>query len=320
MVVVRSRTVSIRHRRRNVGGELGQQRFYVLDRVDDVGARLLVDREQDRLGVVVIGSGETVGSGGDGATDVAYPHRGAIAIGDDDVVERFGLDDLVVGLDGQAGARSRERALGRIGRRIDECAADFLQRQAAGGELCRIDLDPDRRALLAAERDQGDARHLGNLLGEEAVGIFVDDGDRQGVRAGRQDQNRRIGRIELLVGRWRGHGLRQGLARCRDRRLHVLGGEIDVAIEAELYRDRCGAERAERGHLRDAGDLADLAFQRRRDRGWPWSRRLRPQASPSPARSGSRPAAAARPAGTGMRRGRGTPARPPSAMSPPAAG
>ena len=215
----------------------------------------------------MIGSGETVGSGGDGATDVAYPHRGAIAIGDDDVVERFGFDDLVVGLDGQARARSRERALGRIGRRIDECAADFLQGQATRGELCRIDLDTDRRALLAAERNQGDARHLGNLLGEEAVGIFVDNGDRQGVRAGRQDQNRRIGRIELLVGRRRGHALRQGLARCRDRRLHVLGGEIDVAIEAELYRDRCGAERAERGHLRDAGDLADLAFQRRRDRG-----------------------------------------------------
>jgi hypothetical protein len=73
-----------------------------------MGARLLVDREQDRLSVVVIGRGETVGGGCDGAANVADPHRCAVAIGDDHILEQLGFDDLVIGLDGQAGARTRQ--------------------------------------------------------------------------------------------------------------------------------------------------------------------------------------------------------------------
>ena len=52
-----------------------------------------------------------------------------------------------------------------------------------------------------------------------------------------------------------------------DRRLHVLGGAVDVAAELELQRDGARAEGADRRHLRDAGDLAELAFQRLRHRG-----------------------------------------------------
>ena len=55
-------------------------------------------------------------------------------------------------------------------------------------------------------------------------------------------------------------------SRRRDRRLHVLRGRVDIALEVELNGDRRRAERAERRHLRDAGDLPDLTFERRRDR------------------------------------------------------
>jgi hypothetical protein len=46
---------------------------------------------------------QTVGGGRDTAADVADPHRCAIAIGDDDILERLGLDNLVIALEGQAG-------------------------------------------------------------------------------------------------------------------------------------------------------------------------------------------------------------------------
>jgi hypothetical protein len=45
---------------------------------------------------------QTVGGGRDTAADAADPHWCAIAIGDDDVLERLGLDNLVIGLEGQA--------------------------------------------------------------------------------------------------------------------------------------------------------------------------------------------------------------------------
>ena len=163
--------------------------------------------------------------------------------------------------------RRRQRSLRRVGRGGHQRAADLFERQSARGELGGIDLNPDRRSLLAADGDLSDARHLRDLLRQIAVGVFVDLRQRQGVGARRKDEDRRVGGIELLVGRRRRHGLRQRLARSRDRRLHILGGKIDVAVEVELNRDRGGAERAERGHLGDAGNLAELPLQRRRDRG-----------------------------------------------------
>src|SRR5712692_8853766 len=70
-----------------------------------------------------------------------------------------------------------------------------------------------------------------------------------------QHHDRGIRRIDLAVDRRIGHRLRQELARCRDRRLDILGGEIDVAVEVELDDDLAYAERAQRGQLGDAGDL-----------------------------------------------------------------
>jgi hypothetical protein len=45
-----------------------------------------------------------------------------------------------------------------------DLAAHVLQRQALGDELGRIDLDADRRLLLAADRDLRDAGDLADLL------------------------------------------------------------------------------------------------------------------------------------------------------------
>ena len=57
-------------------------------------------------------------------------------------------------------------------------AADLLQRDAAGGELGRVHLDADRRRAVAEDRDLGNAGHLRDLLGEEEIGVVVDEGQR----------------------------------------------------------------------------------------------------------------------------------------------
>ena len=175
IVVVRSSTVSILIAGGMTAVTFGSSVFDPLDGVDDIGAGLLVDREQDRGRIVVIGRGETIGRGGDCASDIADPHRRAVAVRDDHVVELLGVGDLVVGVDRETRPRRRQRAFRGVGRCGHQRAADVFQRQPARGELCRIDLHPDRRSLLAAERNLSDARDLRDLLGEIAVGVFVDD-------------------------------------------------------------------------------------------------------------------------------------------------
>ena len=56
------------------------------------------------------------------------------------------------------------------------------------------------------------------------------------VEVSARNEDRRVGRVHLLVGR-RHDVLRQLAQRLRDRRLHVLRGGVDVAVERELERD-----------------------------------------------------------------------------------
>ena len=173
---------------------------------------------------------------------------------------------LVVGVDGVGAAVAVDIALRAVDRRDRDLAADILQRQALGDEFRRVDLDPDGRFLLAADDDLGDAGDLADLLGELGVDGIAHGGQRQRVRRRRQQQDRRVRRIDLAIGRRRGEVFRQLAAGGVDRGLHVVGGGVDRAVEVELDRDRGRPEIAGRGHLRDAGDLRKLALQRLRDR------------------------------------------------------
>ena len=116
------------------------------------------------------------------------------------------------------------RALGAVDRGDGDLAAHVLERQALGDELGRIDLDADRRLLLAADEHLGDAGDLADLLGELVVGVVVDLGQRQRVGGRREHQDRRVGRIDLAVGRRARQVLRQLAAGGVDRGLDVVGG------------------------------------------------------------------------------------------------
>ena len=102
IVVVRSSMVSTFMAGGMFGGQPRQQRLDLIDGVDDVGAGLLVDTAECAGLVVLVAGDGAVGRPGDRLADVANPDRGAVAVGQDDVVESLGLDDLVVGRDREA--------------------------------------------------------------------------------------------------------------------------------------------------------------------------------------------------------------------------
>ena len=176
------------------------------------------------------------------------------------------FQQLVVGVDRVGAGIAVDIALRAVDGRDRDLGAHVFQRQAFGHELGRVDLDAYRRFLLAADGDLGDAGDLADLLRELGVDGVADGGQRQRVRCGRQQQDRRVRRVDLAIGRRRGKVFRQLAAGGIDRGLHVVGRTVDRAIEVELDRDRRRSEIARRGHLRDAGNLRQLTLQRLRHR------------------------------------------------------
>ena len=83
----------------------------------------------------------------------------------------------------------------------------------------------------------------------------------------REDQDRRVGRVDLLIGRIAAQAGRQIGARGVDRGLDVARRAVDVPVQAELQRNAGGAHRARRRHLGDVGDLSEMAFERACHRG-----------------------------------------------------
>ena len=69
------------------------------DRLNDVGAGLTLDCENDRAAVVVPAGDEIVLRRADGVSDVANAHRRAVAVGDDEVVIGAGVEQLIVGVE-----------------------------------------------------------------------------------------------------------------------------------------------------------------------------------------------------------------------------
>ncbi len=99
IVVVRSVSGVISIDARQRGRQLRQQLLDAVDDLDDVGAGLALDVDDERRRRVHPG-GELVVLGADlDRRDVAQPDRRAVAIGDDGVEIIVGVADLVVGVD-----------------------------------------------------------------------------------------------------------------------------------------------------------------------------------------------------------------------------
>ena len=106
-----------------------------------------------------------------------------------------------------------------------------------------------------------------SFLREDGIGSVIDLGGRNVVRSEREKQNGSVGGIHFAIGRLAGKIGGKLAARGVDGGLHVASGGVDIAIEIELQSDVGGAEAARGGHLRDAGDAAELALERSGDGG-----------------------------------------------------
>ncbi len=251
---------------RNRRLKAGQGPLDGLDGVDDVRARLLEHDEKDAALAVGPRRLSRVRRARDRLADVAHANRGPIAVGDDHLVPGLGHGQLVVVIDRERLLGTDQRALGTVDCRNADLGAHVLELQVPFNQLGRIDLDAYRRLLLAPDAHQRHPRNLTDALGQDVLGRVVDLDDRRDVRLDGENENGRIRGIDLSIGRRTGQVFRQLSCGRVDRRLNIVGGRVDIALEIELNRYPGRAERTRRCHLRNAGNLRDLALERLGDR------------------------------------------------------
>src|SRR4030095_14515193 len=130
-----------------------------------------------------------------------------------------------------------QRSGGQVDVRVADGLLDVGERDTAGREQIGIELDADRVLLRAKYLHRPPAADGGDPLREQVFGVIVDD--RQWLRIGRQReiQNGEVRRIDLALGRGRRQRRGQRASGGGERRLHVLRGGVDVAVERELERD-----------------------------------------------------------------------------------
>ena len=198
--------------------------------------------------------------------DLGQADRGAVAVSDDQGLVLVRRRGLVVVVDLVMAVADLDGALRAVGVGGSERRPHVLEPDLVLVERVRVELDPHRRQGAAADHHFADAVDLRQLLRQHGRGGVVELASSHGVGGQRQDQDRRIGRIDLLVSRIGPQARRQVGARGVNRRLDVARRAVDVAVEAELEVDAHRADRARRRHLGDVGDLPEMALKRRRDR------------------------------------------------------
>ncbi len=253
-------------RRRQRRLQLRQQLLDAVDDLDDVGAGLALDIDDDRRLLVgprrepgILGAVDDVG-------DVGQAHRRAVAVRDDHALVIAGGLELIVGIDRRRPSGAVEAALGLVRIGIAYRGAQVVERQPVRGQRGRVGLDAHRRALPAADAHQPDARKLRELGCEARVGKILDLGQRQRFRCQREGHDRRVGRIDLVVDRRRRQVRGQEASRCVDRRLHLLLRNVEGQAEVELQRDDRRSAGAGRRHLLEPRHLPELALERRGNR------------------------------------------------------
>jgi hypothetical protein len=144
-------------RRRHGRPDARQLSQNLVDGVDDIGAGLLVDDEENGALAVRPGGLRRILRAGHGLADVAHSQRPTVAVGDNDVVPIVGFNQLIVRIDRERAIIAIDRALGAVDGHDRERRAHVLEREPFGHELGRVELDANRRFLLAADGDLGDA-------------------------------------------------------------------------------------------------------------------------------------------------------------------
>ncbi len=130
-----------------------------------------------------------------------------------------------------------DRALRAVGVGGGKRGAHVLEADAIFGQGMRIELDAHAGQGGAANHDLAYPFELREPLLENIAGQIIHLTARLRLRRQREDKDRRVGGIDLAIGRIGRQVGRQVGARRVDRRLHVARGTVDVAINVELEDD-----------------------------------------------------------------------------------
>ena len=199
--------------------------------------------------------------------DIPQPHRRAVSVGDHRGREGRRREACVIGVDLEAQALVLDHPLGPGGVGRGQGGAHVLEADPVTAEGQGVELHPHRRQGAAADLHLAHALHLAQLLLDDGAGDVVDLAGRAGLRRQGEDDHRRVGGVDLVIGRVGPQGCGQVDARGVDRRLHVPRRAVDVAVEAELQHHVGLADPAARGHLGDVGNHSKMFLQRCGDAG-----------------------------------------------------
>ena len=157
-------------------------------------------------------------------------------------------------------------ALGPVRIGVGQDGAHVFETDAEVAHLRWIQFDANAGQRAAADRYLADAVNLRELLLENRISRVVHQSRAHGVRGQAENHDRRIGGIDLSIGRLARQSCRQLPGRGVDGGLRVARGGVDIAIQVELQNDAGGAEVAGRGQFGQTGDAAELALERSRHR------------------------------------------------------
>ena len=224
---------------------------------DDVGAGLAVDHQQHRRIIVEEAAIVAVFHAISDLRHVLEAQGGAVLITNQQGLIVLGFLQLIVGLDLPVALAVFQRAFGPALVGIGDGVAHIVQGDAVLIEGLGFQFDAHRRQRTAADLHFAHTRHLGQALGQNGRGQVVQLAFLQHVGGQRQHHDRRLGRVDLLVGGHAAHATGQQVARRVDGRLHFPRRPVDVAvgIERQNHPGRALARRT--AHGGDTGNRAE---------------------------------------------------------------
>ena len=242
------------------GRQLGAD---LLDGLDDVGASLTVDHQQHRRFIVEETAVVTVLDAVLDLGHIGQAQTATVLITDQQRQVVGGLAQLVVGLHLPLLRVVLDKALGPALVGGADGLAHLIQRHAVLLQLLRLQLHAHRRQGAAANLHFAHAIHLGQALRQDGRGQVVQAALVELLGCQREHHNRRLRRIDLLVGRHAAHAARHQAARGIDGRLHFPRGAVDVLVLGKLHNDPGRALAGTAGDLLHAGNGAHGPLQRR---------------------------------------------------------
>ncbi len=261
------------HRRPHVGRhDPRRERIeFAVDRVDDgdrVGPTALAHRESDGREATRT-PGLAVGHVGHGALravddrgDVGKAHGPAVPLRDDDGPELGSTLEKAARLDGETAVGRNQLAGRRPPVRGGERAGDRAERQPAGGEPRRIELDAELAAQAADERRVRDFRDRLDLV----LHLRGDLPQRRRILRRAPERQRPDGHVvdgtRLDQRRWHvpGPDVREGV----ELRVHPDERAVRVLPDPEAHDQKNGARGGRRVDVLHAGDRPERLLERRR--------------------------------------------------------